>query len=423
MNKKHLIITAVSLAFAILLSTSPLYAWGESNPRAIAMGGAYTALSEGLEASAYNPANLGLSINRSFTLDLFSVGVNMKNNSFSLDDYNTYTGQFLNDADKEAILAKIPAEGLKVNFLTEVAGLNFSIWRLAFNFRGLGASKFNIDKDPFELILYGNAVKSEVSFDDTRGEAYAIADGAISYGHPLLKWQSGEIAVGATFHYLYGIAHEKITYAQGNVSTTPDGFEGSGKIVIRSGLGGSGTAFDLGGSIIFENHWRFSACWQNVYSKINWNKDPEEIVFTFDMDPINFDNIEENSDTDSLIQSSDTTYSIDGFSSTLPSVIKLGLARSYKKLTWAVDWEQGVSSGASQAITPRISAGLEYRPINVFPLRIGTSFGGDRGAIYSTGFGIYAGPVHFDLAIANNGSFKPSNTKGAVFAISMGLRF
>jgi hypothetical protein len=37
--------------------------------------------------------------------------------------------------------------------------------------------------------------------------------------------------------------------------------------------------------------------------------------------------------------------------------------------------------------------------------------------------GIYAGPVHLDFAIANNGSFKPSDTKGAVAAVSMGLRF
>ncbi|MCP4580188.1 MAG: hypothetical protein GY839_01120 [candidate division Zixibacteria bacterium] len=405
-----------------LLSAGPLFAWGESNPRAMAMGGAYTALGIGIEASATNPANLGLSRNQSFSFDLVSVGLSVKNNSFSLGDYNEYNGQFLTDSDKNDILAKIPAEGLKLNVLTEAAGLNFSVGRLAFSFRGLGASKVNFDKDPFELLLFGNAVKSEVNLDDTRGEAYAIGDGAISYGHPLMKWADGELAIGATFHYLYGIAHEKITYAQGGVRTTEEGFVGNGEMIVRSSLGGQGTAFDLGVALVFREDWVFSASWQNIYSKINWNNETEEMRFIFDMQPINFDNLADE-DSDSLVESSDTTYAVPGFSSTLPTVVKLGLARSYKKLTWAVDWEQGTSSGASQAITPRVSGGLEYRLVNFFPVRIGTSFGGDRGTIYSTGFGLYMGPMHIDMAIANNGSFSPSKTKGVHFAFGMGLRF
>ena len=412
MKKITLIIIAIALAMA-LLSAGPVFAWGESNPRAMAMGGAYTALGTGLEASATNPANLGLSRNRSFSLDLFSVGLSVKNNSFSLSDYNDYTGQFLTDSDKRDILNKIPSEGLKLNVLTEAAGLNFSVGRFAFSFRGLGASKANLDKDPFELLLFGKAVKSEVSLDDTRGEAYAIADGALSYGYPLLKWQGGELAVGATAHYLYGIAHEKIIYAEGGVNTTEEGFVGDGEMIVRSSLGGQGTAFDLGVALVFRDVWVFSASWQNIYSKINWHKDTEEMQFTFDMQPINFDNLADE-ETDSLVESSDTTYSVPGFSSTLPTVVKLGLARSYKKLTWAIDWEQGTSSGASQAITPRISAGLEYRLVDFLPARIGTSFGGDRGSIYSTGFGLYMGPVHIDMAVANMARSAPAAPKAFI---------
>lgn len=418
-NTLKIIVAAIGIT---MLTAGPLFAWGESNPRAMAMGGAYTALGIGLEASATNPANLGLSRNQSFTLDLFSVGLSVKNNSFSLSDYNEYTGQFLTVEDKTEILDRIPSEGLKLNVLTEVSGLNFSIGRLAFNFRGLGASKANFDKDPFELLLFGNAVKSEVNLSDTRGEAYAIGDGALSYGHPLLKWQGGELAIGATVHYLYGIAYEKITHAEGGVATTDDGFVGDGEMIIRSALGGGGTAFDLGVALVFQDNWVFSASWQNIYSKINWNNETEELHYTFDMQPITFDNLADE-DSDSLVESSDTTYSIAGFSSTIPTVVKLGLSRSYKKLTWAVDWEQGTSSGASQAITPRLSAGLEYRIANFFPVRVGTSFGGDRGSIYSTGFGMYMGPVHLDLAVANNGSFSPGKTKGVHFAFGMGLRF
>jgi len=405
------------------LAAGPIFAWGESNPRAMAMGGAYTALGFGHEAAGYNPANLGLSKTNSFSLDIFSVGVSLKNNSFSLADYNKYTGAFLSDDDKDAIIDKIPSEGLKLNLLTEAAGLNFAVGRLAFNFRGLGASKINLDRDPFELLLYGNAVKSEVTLSDTRGEAWAIADGALSYGHRLMQWAGGELAVGGSFHYLYGIAHEKITYAKGNVSTTTDGFVGDGQMIVRSSLGGSGMAFDLGVAMVFAEKWVFSASWQNMYSRINWNRDNEEMLFTFHMDPINYDNLADEEISDSLVTSTDTTYDVAGFTSTLPSVIKLGISRSYKKLTWALDWEQGVSSGASQAVTPRIAAGLEYRLVGFFPVRIGTAFGGDRGTIYSTGFGFKFGPFRLDTAIANNGALNPGSTRGASFALAMGLRF
>ena len=427
MNKYRFKITIARIGLTTLamvaLLAGPLFAWGESNPRALAMGGAYTALSFGHEAAGYNPANLGLSRTNSFTIDLFSVGISLKNNSFSLADYNKYTGAFLTDSDKDAIFEKIPAEGLKLNALTEAAGLNFAVGRLAFNFRGLGASKINLDRDPFELLLYGNAVKSEVSLSDTRGEAWAIADGAVSYGHSLMQWPGGELAIGGSLHYLYGIAHEKITYAEGSVSTTPDGFIGDGQMIVRSSLGGSGMAFDLGTAMVFAEKWIFSASWQNVYSRIKWNRDNEEKLLTFHMDPINYDNLSDDEISDSLVTSSDTTYDVGGFTSTLPSVIKLGISRSYKKLTWALDWEQGVSSGASQAITPRIAGGLEYFPVGFLPLRAGTAFGGDRGTIFSTGFGLKLGAFRLDTAFASNGTLNPGSVKGASFALAMGLRF
>ena len=422
MNRISLKLIILALGIT-LLTGGPLFAWGESNPRAMAMGGAYTALSLGNEASAHNPANLGLSINRPFTLDIVSVGLAVKNNSFSLADYNKYTGQFLDDDDKEAILDKIPAEGLKLDVITEAGSMSFSTGHFGLSVRALGASKLSLDKDPFELLLYGNAVKSEVNLSDTKGEAYAIGDAAFSYGRPLMSWSGGEMAVGASFHYLRGIAYEKIVRAEGGIATTPDGFVGDGEMLVKSALGGQGLAFDLGVSIRFEKDWFFSGCWQNIYSQINWNRDTEEMLLTFDtVEPLNLDNMS-NDDSDSLIETNDTTYDVGSFSSKLPTVFKLGLARNYKKFTWAIDWEQGTAPGASQAVTPRIGTGLEYRLADFFPLRVGTAFGGDKGTIVSTGFGVYMGPLHVDMAVANNGSFNPAATKGINFAFALGLKF
>jgi hypothetical protein len=356
-------------------------------------------------------------------MDFVSFGFDLRNNSFSLDDYNTYTGKFLDDNDKTTILDKIPGEGLKLDLIAEARGLNFSIWRLALNFRGIGVSKIKLDKDPFELLLYGNAIKPDISLSDSRGEAQALADGSISYGHPIKNWKDGQIAVGATYHYYYGIAYEKIIEAEGGIFTTDTGYVGDGSATIRQALGGSGHGFDLGGAIIFAKSWTVSASIQNIYSKINWNKDTEETRFTFQMDPVTFQAMSDNDVNDSLVENSDTTYDIAGFSTTMPTVFRFGLARTSNKMTWAFDWAQSTSSSGSQSINPRVSAGFEYRPIGVFPLRVGASTGGDKGTMFSAGLGIYLGPLHFDLAAANHGSFIPKSTKGATLAFAMGLRF
>lgn len=411
-------------ATSIVAIGSPiLYASGQANPRAMAMGDAYTALAFGLEAPGYNPANLGLSANPSFTMDFVSFGIDLKNNSFSLDDYNTYTGQFLDDDDKEAILDKIPGDGLSFNFAGEARSMNFSIWRFAVNFRGIGESKVKLDKDPFELLLYGNAIKPDVSLSDSRGEAQAIADGSISYGHPIISWSAGQLAVGATYHYLYGIAYAKIIEAQGGIFTTDTGYVGDGHATIRQALGGSGHSFDIGAAVNFASNWTFSGSIRNIYSKIKWNKDTEETRFAFQMDPVTFQAMSDDEVNDSLVENSDTTYDIASFSSTMPTVIRFGLARNGKNIAWGFDWSQATSSAGSYSTNPRVSTGIEYRPIGVFPLRIGVSTGGDKGTMYSTGLGIYLGAFHMDFAAANYGSIIPQGTKGATLALAMGIRF
>ncbi len=400
-------------------------AWGsgDSNPRAVGMGGAYTAMARDLEAPYWNPANLGLSDGKAFTINLFNVGAGIKNNSFSLSDYNKYNGQFLDDAGKEEFLGHIPADGLSLDLKAEVSALNFSAGNFALTSRGYAVSSLNLDRDPFELLFYGNAIMDNISFSDTRGESYGIADMGLSYGHPLMVWKGGEFAVGASLHYLRGLGYEKVTNAEGGVATTDSGFVGSGNMAIRTALGGSGYSADLGLAVRFEENWYFSAAWQNFYSKLNWSNETEEIQFTFNMEPITIQGLSDSTVSDSLVTSSDTTIAIPSFSSDLPAVIKLGLVKNFRKLTCSLDWEQATKDRPGFGLNPRVSAGLEYRPAGFFPLRVGMGTGGKQGSIYSFGFGLHLGAYHFDIGMANTGSPLPSHTKGAKFAIGMGLYF
>ncbi|MCK4426887.1 MAG: hypothetical protein KAW16_00230, partial [candidate division Zixibacteria bacterium] len=63
--------------------------------RSVGMAGAYTAVSKGAESVFWNPANLGFSSISEKTLNLFSFGVNINNNSFNWSDYTKYNGKFL----------------------------------------------------------------------------------------------------------------------------------------------------------------------------------------------------------------------------------------------------------------------------------------------------------------------------------------
>ena len=406
---------AFTFAASVLL-VCQAFGWGESSPRAIGMGGAYTALARDIESPYWNPANLGFSDGNRLSLNIANAGVDLKNNSFSLSDYKKYNGQFLNDDDKNNIMSSIPADGLSLDLLAEASALNFSIAGFALTCKGYGASNVNLDRDPFELLFYGNTVLKEVSLSGTQSEAFGVIDAAASYGRPLLKWPGGEFAAGASLHYLRGLAYEKIVESEGGVVTTDSGFVGSGTLRMVTAMGGNGFSTDIGLAVRFEDNWYFSAAWQNIYSKMSWNHDNKEHLFSFDMDSVTVETM-----ADSAL--SDTSYAAGGFSSTMPPVIRLGLARKYQKMTWSVDWIQGLADRPGQGVNPRISAGFEYLPLKFLSLRTGFGFGGGQGSVYSFGFGLDFDPFEFDLGMASSGTPWPAYSKGAKLAVGMGLYF
>ena len=120
-----------ALALLILLAVStPLMAASQSSARSVAMGGAFTSLAAGVETYRYNPANLGFDGNQRRSLEIFGVGANVSNNSFSLDDYNNYTGAVLTNDDKNYLLDCIPDDGLTISADVEVSAISFSFGSL-----------------------------------------------------------------------------------------------------------------------------------------------------------------------------------------------------------------------------------------------------------------------------------------------------
>ncbi len=416
----HIRIFTATLILAVICScTSFVGASGLASARAVGMAGAYTSLARGSDCPSFNPANLALSGGRSSGLQIVGAGIAISNNSFSLDDYNNYTGANLTQEDKDILLDKIPMEGLKVSADADVSALAFGAGNFAFSITGIAAAEINISHEVAELLLNGNTIADTITLDGTYGEGFGIGSANFSYAKKIYKNHNRELAVGATFRYLKGFGYEEITHLNGEAVTLSTGFEGIGSVIARTATGGSGYALDIGGSIQLNQSYTVGVTVFNFLSNVTWSKDTEEHHYTFDFDTLNVGNMS----NDDIINSTDTTIAVDNFSTKMPSTIRLGFAKTSGSLLWAVDWEQGFKKAAGSSPKPRITSGAEFRLLSFLPLRAGFGIGGKRGTTYSAGMGIDAAFVYLDFAAANYNAISGASGKGFNFGFNAGIRF
>ncbi|MEE9442898.1 MAG: DUF5723 family protein [candidate division Zixibacteria bacterium] len=417
-NMKKVITCAICLLGILAVTFNPALGSGLSNARAIGMAGAYSSLARGFDCPYFNPANLGIEGKKNNGFQLVGVGAAISNNSFSLDDYNKYTGATLSEGDKATLLSKIPAEGLKVSADVEASALSFGFGNIAISFSGYGAAEISISHAVAELLLNGNTLNDTLTLNGTYGEGFGVASANFSYGRRLYHKGDRQLAAGLTFKYVKGFGYEEITHLNGEAVTLATGFEGSGSIVSRTALGGSGYAVDLGGSLKLNNSYTVGVTVFNILNNISWNKDTEEHRYSFEFDTLTVTNMSK----DDIITSSDTTVAIPNFSTKLPSKIRFGFAKTTGSLLWAVEWEQGFKKAAGSSSRPRITSGAEYHLLSFLPIRAGFGIGGKRGVTYAGGLGINASAVFLDFAIASYNAISGASGKGLNFALNMGFR-
>lgn len=387
---------------------------GISNARSVALGGAYTALARGVEAPRWNPANLGLSSQDGFHLNLFSVGLGLHNNSFSKHQYDLYNGSFLSPEDKEEILNSIPAEGLRVDFDTEIQALGLSFGTFAFTAAGIATSDFTLSKDIVDLLLNGNELNRRYNLEATEGEGWVISSFGFSTGIPLEIPKFKEFSLGATIKYLKGFGYGKVIEAKSTLTTEIDGVHGSGKVVIDYARGGSGMAFDFGAAAILNQNWSVSFGFHNLLNFISWTSETQRFTYTFTADTISAERAEKN-DIDSLFIDSDENIDIQPFSQYLPPELRIGMARTTKRLAIAVDLVQGLKRTAGVSTTPKFALGTEFRLIHFLPLRTGFTFGGKRGFSSAAGFAFDLSFFSLDFAISSKGGMFSGKGLGAAF--------
>ncbi|PKK82215.1 MAG: hypothetical protein CVT49_14910 [candidate division Zixibacteria bacterium HGW-Zixibacteria-1] len=407
------------IVFILCLVAVSADAGGLSAARAVAMGGAHMGLARGVYAPLYNPANIGLSEYRENSIELAGAGVHIMNNSFTLADYNEYTGAVLSEDDKSVILGKIPAEGLKISAEAEVGAMSVSLGSMVLSINGVAATEVNLGKDALRLFLEGNDIDEAFSLEGMYSEAIAYGSVGMSYGVPVYVSGTRQLAVGATVKYIRGFAYEEVTELTGEVVTLAAGFSGEGTMIARTAMGGSGYGVDIGAALKLNDSYAAGISVSNFLSNITWNNKTEEHGYHFELDTINLDLI----DDDSINVSEDWSNPIENFSSSLPSVMKFGLANIDGRFLWAVDYIQGFRLAAGASSKPRIAAGIEYHLFSFLPIRTGYSLGGGKGSVISGGLGVDLSLFHFDIAVSNNSTLNLDATKGLHLALATGIRF
>ncbi len=416
-------LTRVFALSALLGSMSGLQAQiSLVNARATAMAGAYGAISRGAEAVLLAPANLGLRSRPDFSLLLPGAGAYVQNSSFTLDDYRKYNGAFLDDADKQALLSKIPSSGLAIAGDAQAMVLGLSAKKFAVNVTTTGASDINLAKDFVELALQGNAFGREYRFDGSRGRAWALTHVGFSFGQPVDVVWIEDLAAGFTFKYVHGWSYAEVVRADGSLITDFDGLRSDGRLEMRTATGGDGYAADIGISGKISEQWSFAWMWNNVISGLKWKKDVRIYEYGVTADSITIESLSASA-ADSLYDTYAREYAGEPFRTSLSGQIRLSTVYKKRSFLLVADYIQGFRNAPGVSRKPQLSVGGEYSGLAFLPLRAGVAVGGKTGFATTFGFGLRLAGFSVNFAAVASKSVVPSTGPGVglVFDVKFGV--
>ncbi len=204
-----------------------------------------------------------------------------------------------------------------------------------------------------------------------------------------------ELAAGATVRYYDGLTHVHTDKLQARI-LKGDSIVSSGSYDLLESQGGSGVGVDVGFLAEIDERWSVGLSCQNLFSNISWTDKTKRSRGEYAVKTDGIINLEDD------LTSSDTVTKGKSFSSSLPSILRLGAGYRVKpELLLAGDIEYYLNDVSGET-SPRAAVGLEYRPQYRVAWRSGFSLGGDnRGFNWAGGIGFYWTKVRLDLATNN----------------------
>lgn len=461
---KHIRLLAwLWMAVGLLVAGYPgaCLGFGDSNAKAMAMAGSFTALARGIDAVGWNPANLGLDGSSvatgaidttkaetadttahipprrplggpEYSIGLFSFGLIVENNSFSVADYNEQNGSFISTKDKNDLLDKIPGEGLTLNANVEARALSLAFpgprgVHGAVSFGAFGRLHGVMPKDLIEFLMLGNDFGRTYRIGEIDGGTWAVGSasltGAKAWMPPGWERHLDQFSVGLTVKYLRGLAFGEVTRSEGGFTTRDTGVDLSAKVITRRSQRGSGFGLDIGCAAV-RDRLTISVGWINALGFLSWTDATSDSVVVM-ADSLYVTRLAEVEQFEEIVDNKrdangdpifNTETPIADFSSGFPGRLRLGVAYWVSsKLVVTGSWDQGFGNAFGESTTPRLSAGAQYLVTRWFPVRAGFSIGGRSGKTSSLGFGL--GPLH--LAFVSRGGLLPGISKGTALAVSL----
>ncbi len=449
---------------AALCGCGLLFAGERTDIQGIGMARTFAASTHGLDAAGINPANLiGGDRNYLIIVSLPRVGMHVGSDFMTYDLYEKYftgidtdsgrVGRYLSSADKQDILNAFPdgvgtlSADLEVRPIGLMVNLEFGAFALTVTERVASAAA--IPHQYAEFLFYGNTPGSTYDFSETHivgswTREYGLTFATNLPGFDFLSNVTG--GIGLKLVHGYGYAEldrfntSLITSTSGVLRGTLDlhtrtsridalAESHSGSYSLFPAPAGTGLGIDLGMAGDLTEYMRVGVSVTDIGS-MNWTRNVEEVTADSTIvvsDPLDPD--QSNGVKDAV---NGTSRPGEDFSTSLPTTLRMGVAVDLHKLPFfksflpgemmvAADYNQGLVETAGSTLTPRLSFGLEFRPLPFLPLRTGFSFGGTDHYNWALGFGFHLGMFDLDLA-SENASWLFSTRGTSYGSAAVGMR-
>ncbi|MEE3153564.1 MAG: hypothetical protein VX282_02550, partial [Candidatus Neomarinimicrobiota bacterium] len=252
-----------------------LQAQTKRDPRVVAMAGAYTTIADGIFSVGYNPGIIGLQQNRPFMVQGLQLDFGILGNFFSIENIAEYSGDTLNMKEKNALFEELQAEDGMAFFMDThmpIPLLNISRGNMAFSANNIILQNYRLPIGLLELMFYGNGQKAELDLEFNY-EIVGLNEFGFSFGVPFksMSW-------GFTAKYMQGLFYLGVDEDSSSSSLITDdlGIYGSGKYIIRQGVGGAGFGLDVGVVSRPYKGWQFGASLINLAGTIRWTQGDSE---------------------------------------------------------------------------------------------------------------------------------------------------
>ncbi len=420
----------------LVFSAAPVLtcvAEGGEQPNIRGMGMARTSVANalGLDAVGTNPANLALLEGGAMSLTVLPMGMYVESDFFTYDLYSRYLKNRtplldLPESDKANLLQSFQSAvgHSRAEAMARLFGITLRInstGNIAFTVDyGLLAAA-DIPREYARLLLYGNTPGSAFNVEGLAVQGFWARTYALSFGqrlpHPsFLEWLAGGVSV----KLIQGYGYYEVERGAASLRTSADGSV-SGAVawharwVTANSLSrpldnlfqnpaGYGFGLDVGLSGGVTEYLTFGVSLTNIGS-IQWSAQVAErsvdSVMTI-VEPDVFKSVF------TMFKSSADAHAGRSFSSSLPGMVRIGIATHVDKLSgpgvfpgellFGLEYAQSVGRRSVLSDEPRFSFGLEYKPVRWLPLRTGVSLGGRSGSHIALGFGFSFRAFDFDVA-------------------------